>query len=99
MPLVGMVMWVKMSTFVPHAFKRGEKKDSLNKKPKVLTHQNVLDLLMVAVANAGGQSRFANDHELNQALVSCTLKRRINPGPKILDALGLVREVTYREKS
>lgn len=48
---------------------------------------------------AGGQSRWAEQHDLSPAYVSDVLHGRRDPGPKILAALGYVRRVTYQRSN
>lgn len=65
--------------------------------PKDLTMQDVRDLLSRAVN--GNQKAWATEHGMSGAYVSDTIAGRTDPGPKILDALGLEAvPPTYRRK-
>lgn len=65
----------------------------------MLTEQDIIDRLHVAIAKAGSQRAFAQQYKLSAAYVNDVVRRRREPGQKILDALGVDRVVTYREKS
>lgn len=58
----------------------------------------VLALLRREVARMGGQQCFARLHGISNAYVCDVLKRRREPGAKVLDALYLVKEVRYVPK-
>jgi hypothetical protein len=60
--------------------------------------EQVLDRLRAAVEQSGSQAAFARAHELRRTYLSDVLCGRRQPGPTILDALKLTREVTYRER-
>lgn len=48
---------------------------------------------------AGGQQKaYAHELGVSPAYLNGVIKERIDPGPKLLDALGLERRVTYVEK-
>ena len=51
-----------------------------------------------AVAWAGSQKQWADDHGISYAYVNDVLLGRREPGEKMLDALGLVKVVTYQRK-
>jgi hypothetical protein len=56
-------------------------------------------MLLRACAKAGGQKTWAEARGMSQQHVSDVLNRRREPGPKVLDALGLEREEqTYRRR-
>ena len=46
----------------------------------------------------GGQAAWAKAHGVSAAYVNDVLRERREPGKSILDALGLEKVVTYREK-
>lgn len=55
--------------------------------------------LSAACKMAGSQKAFAEKHGISPAYLCDVLNARREPGPSILDALGLVRVVRYRVKS
>lgn len=63
------------------------------------TQSGVLTLLRREIARLGGQQQdFARLHGISTAYICDVLKRRREPGAKILDALYLVKEVRYVPK-
>lgn len=56
-----------------------------------------VDLLRAAVDKAGTQTAFAKKHGISIAYVNDVLQGRRQPGDKILKALGLESQVTYRK--
>lgn len=73
---------------------------------KRYTQSGVLALLRREIARLGGQQQdFARLHGISNAYICDVLKRRREPGAKVLDALYLVKDVRYvpkiqkREKS
>ena len=67
--------------------------------PTRYTQSGVLTLLRREIARLGGsQLGFARLHGISTQYVCDVLKRRREPGAKILDALYLVREVRYVPK-
>jgi DNA-binding transcriptional regulator YdaS (Cro superfamily) len=46
----------------------------------------------------GNQAAWARDHNLSPAYVSDVINGRREPGPAILEALGIERVVVYRPK-
>ncbi len=63
-----------------------------------LTKQDLIDRLRAAIVATGTQEAFAAQHDIAAAYISDVLRGRREPGEKILDALGLERVVSYREK-
>jgi hypothetical protein len=63
-----------------------------------MNKEQVLDRLRAAVEQSGSQAAFARAHELRRTYLSDVLCGRRQPGPTILEALRLTREVTYRER-
>lgn len=63
-----------------------------------MNEQDVLERLRVAIEQAGSQSAFAEQHGISLQYVNDVLRKRREPGQKILNALGIERVVTYREK-
>lgn len=60
---------------------------------------DVLDILQDDItASIDGQAAWARSKGVSAAYVNDVLKGRRDPGPKILDALGFERVVTYRPK-
>lgn len=55
-------------------------------------------VLAGACEKAGGQSAWAKSHGLSAPYISDILKKRREPGPQVLDALGFERIITYRAK-
>lgn len=53
--------------------------------------------LSEACKQAGGQRKWAAAHGVSPTYVSSVLHARIEPGKSILEPLGLVRVVVYRE--
>lgn len=63
------------------------------------TQSGVLTLLRREIARLGGQQKvFARLHSISNAYICDVLKRRREPGAKILDALFLVKDVRYVPK-
>jgi hypothetical protein len=60
--------------------------------------QDVIERLRSAVQTEGSQAAFAEKHIISLQYVNDVLRGRREPGPIILNALGLERIVTYREK-
>jgi transcriptional regulator with XRE-family HTH domain len=56
-----------------------------------------VELLRAAVDKAGTQTAFAKKHGISIAYVNDVLQGRRQPGDKILKALGLESQVTYRK--
>jgi len=65
----------------------------------MLTEQDVLARLSAAIKVAGSQTAFAQQHGISDQYVSDAMRGRRELGQKILDALGIERVVSYREKS
>lgn len=59
---------------------------------------DVCHRLMTACKNAGGQKAWSEANGVSPAYVSDVLHSRREPGPALLEALGLVRIVRYRAK-
>lgn len=51
------------------------------------------------LAQAGSQALLAKELNVSQPYLSNVLAGRADPGPLILDALGVERVVTYRQKA
>lgn len=62
-----------------------------------LDSMDVCARLSKACRDQGGQSAWAALHGVSPTYVSSVLHARIEPGKAILQALGLVRVVVYRE--
>jgi hypothetical protein len=62
-----------------------------------LDSMDVCRRLSEACKDVGGQSAWAALHGVSPTYVSSVLHARIEPGKAILQALGLVRVVVYRE--
>lgn len=56
-----------------------------------------VELLRAAVDKAGTQTAFAKKHGVSIAYVNDVLQGRRAPGAKILAALGLESQLTYRK--
>lgn len=56
-------------------------------------------LIREACDAAGGQKAWANQHGMSPSYVSEVLHMKREPGPAILDALGVVRVVRYLRKA
>lgn len=65
---------------------------------KQLTLSEVITLLATRCKEHGSQRAFAEMHDISAQYVTDVLKRKREPGEKILDALGLEKIVSYREK-
>lgn len=57
----------------------------------------VRGLLALAVAKDGGAAEFSRKHGLSNGYIGDALANRRDPGPKILNILGLEKIVTYRK--
>lgn len=67
-------------------------------KRKHLTLEDVLDILRAGIKTHGTQANYADFLGITQGYINDMLKRKRDPGPKVLDALGLEKVVVYREK-
>ena len=64
----------------------------------IVENVNPIAELHNAVAWAGSQKQWADDHGISYAYVSDVLQGKREPGDKVLDALGLVKVVTYQRR-
>jgi hypothetical protein len=64
----------------------------------LITSEAVRCMLMAACMEAGSQREWGARYGISQAYLSNVLTGRLEPGPAVLAALGLVREVWYVEK-
>ncbi len=65
----------------------------------MITRDELTDLIRVAVQAAGSQRALARQWEVAPAYITDLLHGLRDPGPKILEAMGYERVVTYRKKS
>lgn len=63
-----------------------------------MRRDEVIERLRAAIARVGSQAAFAELHGISLAYVNDVLNFRREPGPAILEALGIEKVVTYREK-
>jgi hypothetical protein len=61
-----------------------------------MTAEEVRDLIRLACKDAGAIKAWAAKHGISGAYVGDVLLGRREPAGKILDALGLIKVVTYR---
>lgn len=64
----------------------------------MLTEDEIMERLQAAITETGSQRSFADKHQISLQYINDVLRKRRKPGQKILDALGIERIVTYREK-
>jgi predicted amino acid racemase len=64
----------------------------------MLTERDIKDRLRAAILKAGSQAAFARQHNISLQYINDVMNGRRDIGQKILDALGIERVVTYREK-
>jgi hypothetical protein len=64
----------------------------------MFTEDEIMEQLRGAIAAAGSQRAFADQHQIALQYINDVLRGRRKPGQKILDALGIERVVSYREK-
>lgn len=64
----------------------------------MLNERDILDRMRAAVEQAGSQRAFAEQHKISLQYVNDVLRGRREPGQRILDALGVEKVVSYREK-
>ena len=57
----------------------------------------VRNLLRRVCQTAGSAAAWAKDHDLSPAYVSDTINKRRDPGPAILEALGIEAKTEYRK--
>lgn len=57
---------------------------------------DVIDHLRTAIATAGSQQAFAQQHGMSVQYVNDVLRGKRDPGPKILEALNYERVTLYR---
>lgn len=62
----------------------------------MITRDELIDLIRVAVKSAGSQRALARQWEVAPAYITDLLHGLRDPGPKILDALGYERVVLYQ---
>lgn len=62
----------------------------------MLTEHEVIERLRDAIAQAGSQRKFAEQHGLTVAYVSDVLRGNRAPADRILAAIGVEREVTTK---
>jgi hypothetical protein len=64
----------------------------------MLTREEVLQRLREACEKAGSENAWAKAHGMSQAYVNDAIRGRREPGPAILEAMGLekVIEIRYR---
>jgi hypothetical protein len=62
---------------------------------EVLTLGQIYGLLTQACADVGGQKAWGEVHDISPSHICDVLNTRRDPGPKILQALGLERSVRY----
>lgn len=80
------------------AQKRGARKGSVRPGSaigQIVTLAQVYGLLTEACAASGGQKAWAYAHDISPSHVCDVLNTRRDPGPALLAALGLVRQVSY----
>lgn len=69
----------------------------------MLTEQEVIERLRIAVEAAGGQRAFARAHEFTAGYINDVLRGKRAPAERVLAVLGIerviVHQVTYREKT
>jgi hypothetical protein len=65
---------------------------------KQLTLNDVVALLKKRCEEAGSQRAFAQANNVSPQYIADVLRRKREPGAMILDALGIEKVVTYREK-
>lgn len=63
-------------------------------RPRI-NHEELVEMLRLECGVVGGQSRWANLHNLSPAYVSDVLNGRRDAGEGLLTALGLCRVVLY----
>ena len=63
----------------------------------MITHDELIDLIRVAVKAAGSQRALARQWSVAPAYITDLLHGLRDPGPKILDALGYERVVFYQK--
>lgn len=60
-----------------------------------MTHSDLLAILNQRIAQAGGVTRFAKQIHVSHPYVCAVVNGRQQPGPAILDAIGVRKVVTY----
>jgi len=63
-----------------------------------MTDDKLIDLLRREIAAAGGQSAFARKAGISPQYISEVLRWNKPIGPRLLDALGIEKIITYRRK-
>lgn len=64
----------------------------------MLTEQDIRARLRDAIQAAGSQAAFARQHNISLQYVNDVVNGRREIGQKILDALGIEKIVTYRDR-
>lgn len=67
-----------------------------NKNSTDLTMDDVVRLLKDAIAQSGSARAWASQNKVSEPYLSDVAWHRRDPGPKILEALGLEKVVRYR---
>lgn len=63
-----------------------------------MNHAAFILFLRGRVKEAGSQRAFAESCSVSEAYLSDILRMRRSPGPKILDAVGYKRVISYEQK-
>jgi len=59
--------------------------------------EEALRRLQAGIDQEGSQIAFAKKHGLSHTIISQVMRRRIDPPPQVLAAIGLERIVSYRD--
>lgn len=63
------------------------------------TKQDVIGILQTAIGEGNSAAAFAHRHDASPQYISDVLNGRRDPGPKLLEILGLERITVYRKKA
>lgn len=64
----------------------------------MLDREQVIEMLKIAVSKERTQAAWADKHDLSRSYVNDVLLGKREPGPAILEPLGLRRKVVYEVK-
>lgn len=67
-------------------------------QPETISEEEMMQMVLVRVADAGSQKAFAEQAKISESYLSDVLRDRRGIGDRIAEALGFERVVTYRRK-
>ncbi len=62
-----------------------------------MNQKQVVSLLLAEIDKAGSERAWAEAHKISNTYVNFVLKGACPPGPKMLNALGIIKVVSYEK--